>query len=198
METNTYNFMDASQALMARRAQLEAAKEQEKQARADLATAILMDAIEQPSRILRLDKYWRMTGILPMQIESMVVRAIQDSENPAFSGLKTSRHAIRLRYAELDEDGRPTGGFIERVQEMPLIINLGRVLPPRNIQEGEEFEEPVMGWGSLIEKYSGCNAPDCYYIKHDWKCPYTPEQKWKCANVWKDIRDPINEILNQE
>lgn len=199
MEKNTINFMDAAQALRTCRARLKSIKDQEMQARVDFAFSIMLDSIEQPSRVLRLDKCWRLTGEHPAIVERMVSDFIRTSEHPAFSGLKCQRLKIKLRYAELDEGGNPTGGTPKKTQLMPVIINLGAVVPPRD-GEGEtreDFKEPVMGWDSLIEKYEGCKPEDCPYMKEVSKCPYSTPQKWRCPRNLSEINDLIDKIVEQ-
>lgn len=187
----------AAQNLMEGRRQLKEIKEQEKQLKKYFAAAILLDAIEQPSRVLRLDKYWRVTGLLPMEVEKMVVDLIQDTDYPDFFGLKTMRYAARLKYAEFDENGDRTGHFIERVTEVPIVINLGEVKPPRNKTAWPY--EPVMGAASLLEKAPLCKEASCYYLKHNATCPNqeNPGTMWKCNGNWGPVQDIINKILNR-
>lgn len=197
MEINAnLTAMSATQNLMDCRRQLKEVKEREKQLKKDFAAAILLDAIEQPSRVLRLDRYWRMTGLLPMEVERMVVDLIQDTDCPDFFGLKTMRHAVRIRYAEFDEAGNPTGGFISQVSEVPIIVNLGEVKRPRNKTEWDF--KPVMGAHSLVEQLPLCKKSSCYYVKKGTECPNTkvPGTMWKCSSNWEPVQNIINKILN--
>lgn len=197
MEINAnLTAMSATQNLMDCRRQLKEVKEREKQLKKDFAAAILLDAIEQPSRVLRLDRYWRVTGLLPMEVEKMVVDLIQDTDCPDFFGLKTMRHAVRIRYAEFDEVGNPTGGFISQVSEVPIIVNLGEVKRPRNKVEWDF--KPVMGAQSLVEQLPLCKKSSCYYVKKGIECPNTkvPGTMWKCSSNWEPVQNIINKILN--
>lgn len=193
METNTNASIGAAMNLMDARRQMKALKEHEKKLRADFAETILRDAIAQPSRILRIDKYWRITGLLPMEVEHMIVRLIQDTKDPAFNGLKTQNVAVRRRYAEFDETGNPTGQFIEKTETTPVIINLGEV----KLTEGDT-SKPVLGSASLLTAFNICQGDCCYYKRNGKKCPNTdhPEVMWKCTGNYQVIQDIINRILN--
>lgn len=197
MEINAnLTVMNATQNLMDCRRQMKEVKEREKRLKKDFAAAILLDAIEQPSRVLRLDRYWRITGLLPMEVEQMVGRLIQTTDCPDFFGLKTMRHAVRLRYAEFDEAGNPTGGFISKTAEVPIIVNLGEVKRPRNKAEWDY--KPVMGAHSLVERASLCKKSSCYYLRKGVECPESkvPGTMWKCSANWEPVQKIINEILN--
>lgn len=194
METNINASIGAAMNLMDARRQMKELKEHEKQLKANFAETILRDAIAQPSRILRIDKYWRITGLLPMEVEHMVVRLIQDTDNPDFNGLKTQNVAIRRRYAEFDENGSPTGQFIEKTETTAVIINLGAV----KLAEGDT-SKPVLGSDSLIKPSAICQGDCCYYKRHGSDtCPNSahPEIMWKCTGNWNWIQDTVNKILD--
>lgn len=202
METNTVNFMTATQNLLTARRQLEEAKEQEKALRVQFAESILADAIESPSRILRLDTYWRRSGLLPMQVEQMVANLINTTTAPEFGGLQMEHTAIRLRYAELDEDGIPTGGYVEKTKELPVIINLGEVKPPRSSSDKRAKQEVFLGAASLIDPTRICKDRSCYYQRQG-KCDECPNNKkpatmWKCSHNWNYIHPIVRRILSQQ
>lgn len=186
--------MDAANNLMSIRQQLKTLKDREKQLRDEFAETILLDAVEQPSRVLRIDTYWRVTGLRPMDVEQMVARLANDpSSNPLFQNLKTTRIGITRRFAEFSEDGAPTGGFIEKTEECPVIINLGEVRPPRS---GEASEPAVLGSASLLNDGALCRS-NCRYLQRGMECPYEsdPIPKWKCAYNWEGVQEIINAIL---
>lgn len=193
METNINASIGAAMNLMDTRRQMKELKEHEKRLCANFAETILQDAIAQPSRILRIDKYWRITGLLPMEVERLVVRLIEDTKNPAFNGLKTQNVAIRRRYAEFDENGNPTGQFIEKTEITAVIINLGAV----KLAKGDT-SEPVLGSDSLLNNTAICGGDCCYYKRNGKRCPNEsrPEIKWKCSGNYTWVQDTINRILN--
>lgn len=193
METNINASIGAAMNLMDARRQMKELKEHEKKLRASFAETILQDAIAQPSRILRIDKYWRITGLLPMEVEHMVVKLIEDTKNPAFNGLKTQNVAIRRRYAEFDENGNPTGQFIEKTETTAVIINLGAV----KLADGDT-SQPVLGSDSLLNDTVICGGDCCYYKRNGKRCPNEayPDTKWKCTGNYTWVQDTINKILN--
>lgn len=193
METNINASINAAMNLMGARRQMKELKEHEKQLKASFAETILQDAIAQPSRILRIDKYWRITGLLPMEVEHMVVKLIEDTKNPAFNGLKTQNVAIRRRYAEFDESGNPTGQFIEKTETTAVIINLGAV----KLADGDT-SHPVLGSDSLLNDTVICGGDCCYYKRNGKRCPNEdyPDTKWRCTGNYTWVQDTINKILN--
>lgn len=190
---NNYKSMTAARELLAARQRIKAAKENEKKARKSFAITILEDAIAEPSRILRIDQYWRTTGLTPMDVEGMIVRAIQDTEDPEFMGLKTTRTVLRRRYAEFDEQGNPTGNVIERTEETPVIVNLGAV----KMREGDTREAPL-GTDNLLSPSKLCKPGSCYYMKKGQKCPDADSPtKWRCNGNYNVVQSLINKILNR-
>lgn len=187
------NAITAAQNLMASRQQIKALEEHEQTLQAKFAESIFADAIAQPSRVLRLDTYWRTTGLLPMDMMRMVNDALSGTENSDYKALYLMHHPIRRRYMEFDENGNPSGKIIERTEEVSIIVNLGAVKLP----EGSD-EKPVLGAISLVETAPLCKNKSCYYLRNNTQCSTAAEDRWKCRSNWATIQKLIDQILNQQ
>lgn len=193
METIINNAITAAQNLMAARQQIKALEEHEQTLQTKFAEAIFADAIAQPSRVLRLDTYWRTTGLLPMDMMRMVNDALQGTENPDYSALYLMHHPVKRRYMEFDENGNPSGKVIERTEEVSIIVNLGAVKLSNNPDV-----KPVLGAPSLIETAPLCQNKSCYYLRNNTPCHTKPEDQWKCRSNWATIQKLIDKILDQQ
>lgn len=177
MDFTNNNIMNAAKALTSNRAAIKALEDKTKELRQSLAISIAQAAIEQPSRVLRLDTYWRATGLQATDLLSTVEDYLRTTEYPDHAALYFTRHTVVRRFAEMDEFGNQTGNFIERREEVPLLVNLGQVYPPVN---GPHETEPLMGWQSLLEQTELCLKSQCYKMRRGIDCDPSPADKYKC------------------
>ncbi len=189
--------MTAAQNLMNNRRAIKALEEQKEQLRNEFAAAILMDAIEAPSRITRLDTYWRAYGFLPTDVFSILDDFFRTTTDPAFCALQVIHHPIQRHYMEFDEQGNPTGNTITRKEEVAILVNLGEVKPRRTPVEGEQEEEPFMGSESLIDKAPICWENACSIARTGKSCGEHPAKQWKCYRNSNVIGRLTQKILAQ-
>lgn len=190
--------MSAAQKLMDNRSAIKALEAQKEALRHEFAAAIMMDAIESPTRITRLDTYWRAYGFLPTDIFAIISDFLQNTTDPDFSAVQVLHHPIQRHYAEFDANGNPTGNTITRREEVALLVNLGEVKPRRNPVEGEQDEEPFMGSASLIADAPLCKENACSYPARAGRdCGEHPAKRWKCYRNSNVIGRLTNKILAQ-
>lgn len=131
MELHLINHEKAAKNLLECRQQMKELEDRYAKLREEFVSTIFLDAIEQPSRVLQLGKYWRTTGLLPVDVCNMIDDILRTTENPDFALLRAVRVPVRCYYAECDENGNPTGNTVMKEEDRSLLINLGAVKPPR-------------------------------------------------------------------
>lgn len=188
--------MNAAQNLMNNRQAIKALEDQKEALRHEFAASILLDAIEAPSRITRLDTYWRAYGFLPTDVFNILDDFFRATTDPAFCAVQVIRHPIQRRYMEFDKDGNPTGNILTRKEEVALLVNLGEVKPRRTPVEGEQ-EEPFMGSESLIDKAPICWENACSIARAGRSCGEHPAKQWKCYRNSNVIGRLTQKILAQ-
>lgn len=177
MDFANNNILTAAKALTAHRAAIKTMEDKTKDLRQALAISIAQAAIEQPSRVLRLDTYWRATGLMATDLISTIEDYLRTTKYPDHAALHFTRFSFTRRFAELDEFGNQTGNFTERREEVPLLVNLGQVYPPVN---GPHEVEPLMGWQSLLEQTELCLKSQCYKKRRGIDCDPSPADKYHC------------------